>query len=112
MFQDLLTSYNNLSKDEKTSVPDMNEHMIHCQGFDFNDPSELRLFDFLRFMREKDRWSIPYDDMIEHSDRGNSHQRQLSQYRNMLKKHKFIRQHILDYSASLSRDEIIQITNL
>lgn len=112
MFQDLLISYKNLSADEKTSIPDINKTMLHCQGFDRQDPHEIRVSEYLKLLRQDERWQLPYDDMLKHSDDGNSHRKQLNQYRNMLKKHKSVKHRKSDYSSYLSRDEIMYITTL
>lgn len=111
MFRDLQSSYNTLSDEETGQMPEQCEYGIHCKGFDISDPRENFVPGYLKFLAENERWSDVYQDMMEHSDRGNSHHRSMPFYRDMLALYRQIRDQKRGFSWSpLTADEIKRIT--
>lgn len=109
MFQALLLGYEDLSTEDKNIIDEKNRSFIHCHGFDFNDPLEVSLFDYLEFIRQDDRWVFPFDDMLKHSDKGNSHSPYLDFYRSMLTRYKRIQRRHQGKLTPLSAKEINEI---
>lgn len=109
MFQALLLDYEELSAEDKNTIDEKNRSLIHCHGFDFNDPLEVSLFNYLQFIRQDNRWATPFDDMLKHSDRGNSHSPYLDFYRSMLTRYKPIRRRHQGTLTPLSAKEINEI---
>ena len=109
MFQTLLLGYEGLSTEDKKTIGKENESFIHCHGFDFNDPLEGRLYKYLKFIYDDNRWVKPYDDMMKHSDGGNSHSPYLGFYRSMLTRYKRIQRRHQSTLTPLSAKEINEI---
>lgn len=110
MFQTLLWSYGQLSAEDRSRISEQNMLYLHCTGFDFNDSYELSIFEYLKYVRKDGRWVNVFDDMLEHSDNGNSHSPRLHVYQLMLEKYERIDQRHYGMGKPLSVEEIIDIT--
>lgn len=110
MFQTLLWSYGQLSAEDRSRISEQNMSHLYCSGFDFNDSYESRIFEYLKYVRKDGRWVNVFDDMLEHSDNGNSHRPRLDVYQLMLEKYERIDQRHYGMGKPLSVEEIIDIT--
>lgn len=65
------------------AVPDELRRQLTFHGFDYNEPLELQMAQYVRYLISQDKWTEVQQDLEEH-DGGNSHSPMLPTYLRML----------------------------